>query len=450
MSASEASSFEELVIQSNDQKRTANLTAGVVSVDYYEDILSPTVTAKIRIINTGDSITKEGSKEKQSIYNGLPLRGGERLSMKILDQGKTGEGGEKKGLDFSNPEKYLFVSSITQVLQEEQRESFLLNLVSREAITNETTRVFKRYTGVISETVKKILTDPLIGFNVDKSKLGDIVESTSGSYDFVGNLRKPFSTLISLASKSIPNKSGDATAGFVFFQTQDGFQFSSIDSLIKQKSKATYTYTDVNESSITKNNDYKILQYTVDKNQNLIENLRMGTYSFRRLSFNPLSFQFKQEVYNYGDKNSPKKNDRMNNLGTKELQLPKISDDSKLTLDQLPTRVVSQIVDVGASTTVSKDDNYPADKYQGQNVVRYNLLMTQSVSMTVPCNTDLKAGDIITCLFPKISREDKNEYDSEESGKYMIKELCHHFEAKRSFTSMTLVRDTYGLHGGES
>ena len=450
MSASEASSFEELVIQSNDQKRTANLTAGVVSVDYYEDILSPTVTAKIRIINTGDSITKEGSKEKQSIYNGLPLRGGERLSMKILDQGKTGEGREKKGLDFSNPEKYLFVSSITQVLQEEQRESFLLNLVSREAITNETTRVFKRYTGVISETVKKILTDPLIGFNVDKSKLGDIVESTSGSYDFVGNLRKPFSTLISLASKSIPNKSGDATAGFVFFQTQDGFQFSSIDSLIKQKSKATYTYTDVNESSITKNNDYKILQYTVDKNQNLIENLRMGTYSFRRLSFNPLSFQFKQEVYNYGDKNSGKKNDRMNNLGTKELQLPKISDDSKLTLDQLPTRTVSQIVDVGASTTVSKDDNYPADKYQGQNVVRYNLLMTQSVSMTVPCNTDLKAGDIITCLFPKISREDKNEYDSEESGKYMIKELCHHFEAKRSFTSMTLVRDTYGLHGGES
>ena len=450
MSASEAASFEELVIQSNDQKRTINLVAGVVSVDYYEDILSPTVTAKIRVINTGDTIVKEGSKEKQSIYNGLPLRGGERLSMKILDQGKTGEGEEKKGLDFSNPEKYLFVSSITQVLQEEQRESFLLNLVSREAITNETTRVFKRYTGVISETVKKILTDPLIGFNVDKSKLGDIVESTSGSYDFVGNLRKPFSTLISLASKSIPNKSGDATAGFVFFQTQDGFQFSSIDSLIKQKSKATYTYTDVNESSITKNNDYKILQYTVDKNQNLIENLRMGTYSFRRLSFNPLSFQFKQEVYNYGDKNSGKKNDRMNNLGTKELQLPKISDDSKLTLDQLPTRAVSQIVDVGASTTVSKDDNYPADKYQGQNVVRYNLLMTQSVSMTVPCNTDLKAGDIITCLFPKISREDKNEYDSEESGKYMIKELCHHFEAKRSFTSMTLVRDTYGLHGGES
>jgi len=451
MPASEASSFEELTLESNDgSKRTVDLRAGVVSVDYYEDILSPTVTAKIRVINTGHTIKAEGKEEKQSIYNGLPLRGGERLTMKILDQGKANNNSkEKTGLDFTDPKKYLFVSSITQVLQETQRESFLLNLVSREAITNETTRVFKRYNGIISETVKKILTDPLIGFNVDESEL-DKVESTKGSYDFVGNLRKPFSTLISLASKSIPDKSGDATAGFVFFQTQDGFQFSSVDSLIKKPPKATYRYTDVNKSSITRNNDFNILKYNIDKNQNLVENLRMGTYSFTRLTFNPLNFQFKQEVYNYGDKNSPKKNDRMNNLGTKELQLPKISDDSKLTLDQLPTRVVSQIVDVGASTTVSKDDNYPADKYQGQNVVRYNLLMTQSMSMTVPCNTDLKAGDIINCLFPKISGEDKNEYDSEESGKYMIKELCHHFEAKRSFTSMTLVRDTYGLHGGES
>ena len=78
--------------------------------------------------------------------------------MKILDQGKISKGGRKKGLDFSSdPKKYLFVSSITQVFQETQRESFLLNLVSREAITNETSRVMKRYTGTISDSVKKYL-----------------------------------------------------------------------------------------------------------------------------------------------------------------------------------------------------------------------------------------------------------------------------------------------------
>ena len=446
MSASEASSFEELILESNDQERTVDLKSGVVSVDYYEDILSPTVTAKIRVINTGDSISPKNPQDsskvdgaKQSIYNGLPLRGGERLSMKIIDQGKTFNNQEKTGLDFSSdPKKYLFVSSITQVLQEEQRESFLLNLVSREAITNETTRVMKRYNGTISNSVNKILKDVLV---VDESRY--TVENTRGSYNFVGNLRKPFSTLISLASKSVPDVSKNATAGFVFFQTQDGFKFASIDSLIKEKSKATYTYTDVNESSITRNNDYKILQYSVDKNQNLIENLRMGTYSFVRLAFNPLTFVFSQTKYNYGAKEGIK------NLG-RDLELPKISDDATQTLDQLPTRVVSQIVDVGATVGVSTDTNYSPEEYQGQNIVRYNLLMTQSLSMTVPCNTDLRAGDVITCRFPKISREDSIEFDQETGGKYLIKELCHHFEAKRSFTSMTLVRDTFGLTGDES
>ena len=127
MSASKASIFEELFLESNDQERTADLKSGVVSIDYYEDILSPTVTAKIRVINTGDSIAPKDTNDpkktdgaKQSIYNGLPLRGGERLVMKILDQGKADNNGkEKTGLDFSSdPKKYLFVSSITQVLQE--------------------------------------------------------------------------------------------------------------------------------------------------------------------------------------------------------------------------------------------------------------------------------------------------------------------------------------------
>ena len=76
MSASEASTFEELFLESNDQLRTADLKSGVVSIDYYEDILSPTVTAKVRVINTGDSIApkdpndpKKTDGARQSTYS---------------------------------------------------------------------------------------------------------------------------------------------------------------------------------------------------------------------------------------------------------------------------------------------------------------------------------------------------------------------------------------------
>ena len=66
---------------------------------------------------------------------------------------------------------------------------------------------------------------------------------SQNKYGFIGNLRKPFTVLIWLASKAVPVSSGDATAGFVFYQTQDGFNFRSIDVLISEKTKGNYIFT---------------------------------------------------------------------------------------------------------------------------------------------------------------------------------------------------------------
>ena len=106
--------------------------------------------------------------------------------------------------------------------------------------------------------------------------------------------------------------------------------------------------------------------------------------------------------------------------------------------------MLAQVVDIGATSEISKAPNYDIDDFLGQNIMRYNILNTQNLSMTVPCNTDLRAGDVIECNFPKISTTDDDGGDDLTSGKYLIKELCHHFEANRSFTSMKLIRDTFG------
>ena len=80
--------------------------------------------------------------------------------------------------------------------------------------------------------------------------------------------------------------------------------------------------------------------------------------------------------------------------------------------------------------------------------MRYNIMFTQSLTMTVPSNTNLKAGNIIECLFPKTTAEaEADEFDQDQSGLYMIKELCHHFDTTGSYTSMKLIRDTFGQYG---
>jgi hypothetical protein len=447
--STEQSIYEEIIIESNDQKRTVDLRLGTASIDYYEDIFSPVITAKLRVVNGGDTIAaadNEGNPDgyKQSVYNGLPLRGAERVSIKIAGNSST-----NLGLDFSTDiSKYLYVSSISDIISDAQKESFTLHLVSREAFTNETSRVGKKYpvTATIDEAVNDILKNYL-----KTSKIGT-VDKSSNKYGFLGNMRKPFTVLVWLASKAVPESSGDATAGFVFYQTQDGFQFRSLDSLISQDPKAEYTFTEVNQSSVEfegtadlSSNDFKILSYMTEQNQNLIEKLRMGTYSSYRTFYNPLTFEFtdpQKGLFKLEDYAGKAKN-----LG-KEITLPNISSDSDVDLGSVPTRFLTAVLDIGTmDKNVSQEENAEPEKYQSQAIMRYNLMFTQTLSMMIPLNTNLRAGDVISCKFPTITRSDREEFDKDQSGLYMIKELCHHFDASASYTSMKLIRDTFGRYG---
>jgi hypothetical protein len=431
MAAVDKSLYEELFIESTDKSKTVDIKLGTVSIDYFEDIFSPTITARIAVVNTGDSINN------QSIYNGLPLRGGERVSMKI-----KGNSDKNPGLDFStSPKDYLYVSSISNVMSDTNNESFILHLVSREAITNETARVPKKYqtSNTIDVSAQSIIDEYL------KTEKPVVADKASNTYGFIGNLRKPFTVLIWLAAKAIPDSSGDATAGFVFYQTKDGFYFRSIDKMIAESPKATYTFTQVNQSAIERDNDFNILSYTTTRNQNLLEKLRLGTYASYRTFYNVLDFTFTPpdeglfKLEDYAGK--------AENLGSPfgSEDLPKISEGVSGNLGDLPTRIITQVLDIGTmDPEVTQEDNSNPIKYQSQAIMRYNLLFTQTLNMTVPSNTNLRAGDIIECKFPKISRSQSREFDDDQSGLYMIKELCHHFDTDGSYTSMKLIRDTFG------
>lgn len=431
--------YEALVLESNNQQRTVDITQGAISIDYYEDIFSPTITAKIKVLNSSYSIAPEGApqNEKQSIYNGLPLRGGERLLMKIAGNSPT-----NPGLDFSKkPSDYFYVSSITDIISQMETESFTLHLTSREAITNETSRVSKKFSTstTIDNSVRQILTEYL-----KTDKIGTI-DQTKNSYGFIGNLRKPFTILVWLSSKSVPTDT-DSQAGFFFYQTKDGFQFRSIDSLINQEKKATYRYSSAVESYDSeggrRNNDFTILNYRTTKNENLIEKLRLGAFASQRMFFDPLKFTFTSPEQ--GSFKEDQYKNKTKTLGRK-IDLPKLSKDSNVSLGDVPSRIFTQVIDVGTlDENVSKETNYNPMEYQSQSLMRYNSLFTQVLEVTIPSNTNLNAGDVIECDFPKVTQAPTKESDPEISGLYIIKELCHHFDSDSSYTSLKLIRDTFG------
>ena len=74
---------------------------------------------------------------------------------------------------------------------------------------------------------------------------------------------------------------------------------------------------------------------------------------------------------------------------------------------------------------------------------RYNLLFTQALNILVPCNLNLKVGNVIKCEFPRVQEGQSREIDLSLSGCYIIKEVRHHIEVGEVTTSLKLIRESY-------
>lgn len=411
-------------IESLDGQTTVDLTNSIISVDYFEDILSPCITVVANIMTTG------------SLLNSLPVRGGERVAIGF----RTLFG------DFDlDEEKTLYVIKVGNITPDSTSEMITLHMVSREAITNETSRCQKRYKGNIKNTVEDILKKTLL---TDKYKSSNI-EQTANSYSFIGNYKKPFHILTWLCPKAMPMGSGGASGknakgvgGFLFYENIDGFNFRSIDSLVSPtnseinssdlKKIKKYTYTQVTEDAKI-SNEFKILNYTFDKNIDLLKSLRVGMYA-NRTYFADFYNHILQE-YDYNLKNEIK-----NTLG---------SDSTLPVWDAISSsisRIMFRVSDSGVSSNEITQNSGRDVADMSKSYSRYNILFSQSLNMVVPCNITLKVGDIINAEFPKINRSDIKRSDEQQSGFYLIKEVRHHFEGGSCVTSLRLLRDSYGIN----
>ena len=118
-----------------------------------------------------------------------------------------------------------------------------------------------------------------------------------------------------------------------------------------------------------------------------------------------------------------------------------------------------------------KDDVQPSSElavYQNKSYIRNNLLFSQSLSISIPLNPDLKAGQIIDIKLPlkrsnktksrrgntntNLGRSDVNkartdsfgdEKTNDPSGRYLISTLRHMIGGGKSETQLTLIRDVF-------
>ena len=397
-----------------------DITLGAPEIDYYESIESPTISMSLRFLDVDQVIGRKG------------ITGGELIEVTVKD-------GDEDEFKITKDHKMMLNSVVDMNTQTKFQEA-TLEFVSQETIINETSRLNKKFTGNVSQTVKDILTKDKKGiltkkkvFGPDEEQLGDIVveeDRATNSYSFVGNLKRPFDTIQWLCPKA---QSSNQSFGFLFFENLDGYHFRSIENLLKQKSLPPYTQTD---SPFDSENKAIILQNKVESTNDIGLNCRLGMYANKTIYV---------DIENQGAS--------VDDFSIKDLLLkkpPRLMEG----LEKHPTRLMLRVDDVGvAQVGAAKSETVPKSelaKYQNKSYIRNNLLFSQSLRISIPLNTTLRVGLILEIKFPVKKGDGKTEtgsYGTEKtndpSGRYLIAELRHLIGREKAETQLKLIRDVF-------
>ena len=237
--------YELLLHYNKDgEEGTIDLRGGFIAFNYYETMLSPHITAKLMIVDTGSSDVGEDATRASDILSGI----GDDLTGTYIDVVLTNGSGnglnsasEELNFSFDYP---LYVESISNETRADKVRMFVFNLYSKGAHKNNKCKILQEYNTSITESVKAIIGtrmnqvlkpvessdggEPTLDSKVEENipghkRLDANFEPTSNTEVFKPNDKRPFDLILEMATHAKP-VSGSA-AGFLFYENIDGFNF---------------------------------------------------------------------------------------------------------------------------------------------------------------------------------------------------------------------------------
>lgn len=392
-----------------DSSSEFGLLAGNPNISYYESLFSPSVNVTIETTDVSGFVSRE------EIYGGQSIE----ISIKMFDP-------DIDDFKIKKDKHGLVVNSVKNVTMDFKESKSTLECVSKDFLRNEVARLNRRFTGNITEIVKKIMEEEPKGIETTK----DIeVDQATNSYTFCGNLKRSIDTIQWLQ----PKAKSENQFGFLFFEDYDGYKFKSIESLLKQE---PFTDQPFEMSQASTSSRFAILDAVMVQTNDIFLNMRSGTYN-NDTTYIDLISQTKSvddfKIDNLKDLKNP----------------PKLPDN----LTDSTSRKMLRFDDPGVMQKGSKrEDEQPKEelaKIQNQSYARNNLLFSQALKIKVSFNPSLRVGKIIEVRLPvdTDSSESGVKYQKlgkgDLSGKYLISELRHKVGSNKSSTHLTLVRDLF-------
>ena len=381
--------IESLTLMSEDKQRKYDLLAQCKGINIFESLTSPVIFAELEIADS------------MGLYQSFPIIGEEYVLIKF------------KTPSSKTSSKYLLrVNKIInkEVKQNNMMMTYTLQLLSVELIRNSTRLMTLSYKDTIDNLIKQITND---GLGTEKPIK---VSKTSGIEEGIITKLRPLEAIDFLRRRAVSNEY--PSSSFVFYESRDGFVFTTVEELIEKGSKSLEGYSDK--------------EFFFDTNRNI----NLKDVSFRNiLAYNQVSFA---DTISKAQEGGIANEVNTFDLVTGNVKNLKYKDDGSTSFKQLdkngaPTNSTSFINKNSNTTSVKQLIPISSDMSTTKRPEKVSLLTAFAQNITqniirihIYGDSEIQVGDVIKCMLPSaVVGESSNKLSRLESGNYLVAKVRH-------------------------
>ena len=377
-------------------------------LSYYEDIYTFAISGYIKI------------EDSQGFIESLQLTGNEYIEVNF---GKVKNG--------PNTDDQLFrVYKVGDRVPSgnHNTEYYTLYFCSEELVLSEQRKISKSYKGMlISDIVSDVLNNQL---QVNSKKI-NVIEETTGMYDFVVPRMKPFETISWVSTYARPAATGTIGADMLFFETRDGFNFRSLQSLFQGDVYATYKYQQQKLDSKTQPMQEKaisVLKYEFNKSFDIVKDVASGSFANKLITLDPTTRTYKTTNFDYNSFKDQAKS--LNPDGVINNLQNRFGETLNQASDAVTKLLTSNAGEANIPYMKQKEAGFAkdifAETYIPQRTAQLNLANYNVVKLAIPGDPGLTAGKVVEfnlmTLKPTTTKKDLDRFYS---GKYLVTAVRH-------------------------
>lgn len=390
-------------------KSKLDLKKLVAELCYFEDVYSPTTSGYVTLTDA------------QGMIELLQITGNEYIN---IDFGKVKGAPTEMGV--AKTFRVYKIANRTPT-GNMNTEFYTLYFCSDELILSQQTKITKSYKGQkISSIINSILTEKL---KVPNNRI-EKIEETTGINDFIVPRAAPFEAISWLSIYARPQQFGTTGgADMLLFETKNGFNFRSLQSLYKDNVYATYKYQAKNagDPNNTEEKIITVLDYEIIKSFDMAEAISSGVFANRLISLDPLTRTKRVTDFDYS---KYKQNATSLNKGETSAETPnrfgKLQAQSYNSVVKMATSNANQndVQYIKDNEGASKDiyiENYVPNRTAQIGLANYTVL-----KIIIPGDSGITAGKTINFnLYGLKPTSGIRELDKFYSGKYLVSAVRH-------------------------